>query len=95
MDVTFTCSNGYTEMGQSVYVVGSSPDMGGWSPANAIKLNPKQYPVWSATISLPAEFDVEWKCIKRDENNPNNRLTWQDGDNNRYFHGDTSAAASF
>jgi len=95
VDVTFTCSNGYTEMGQSVYVVGSSPDMGGWSPANAIKLNPKQYPVWSATISLPAEFDVEWKCIKRDENNPNNRLTWQDGDNNRYFHGDTSAAASF
>lgn len=32
---TFTCANGTTTTGQSVYVVGSSPQLGEWSPDSA------------------------------------------------------------
>ena len=34
-------------MGQSVYVVGSIPQLGGWNVANAIKLDPNVSPTWT------------------------------------------------
>ena len=67
---TFSCSNGTTTSGQSVYVVGNVPQLGAWSVASAVKLAPTSYPTWTGTISnLPPNTSVEWKCIKRQEAN--------------------------
>lgn len=80
--VSFTCENGQTYLGQSVYVVGSSPELGTWEPENATKLEPKDYPTWTGEIDLPANADHEWKCLKREEANPRAGVVWQPGANN-------------
>lgn len=83
---TFTCNNGVTTSGQSVYAVGSIPQLGAWAPASAVLLSPTSYPTWTATISgLPANTAISWKCIKRQEANyPATADTWQSGANNAF-----------
>jgi len=80
--VSFTCHNGYTRMGESVYVVGDLDALGGWrvvSPTQ--RLNPGQYPSWQATIDgLPANTDIQWKCVIADEASFA-ILQWQNGSN--------------
>jgi alpha-glucosidase len=41
--VNFVCDNGETSPGQSVFVVGSIPQLGSWDPRQARKLNPSIY----------------------------------------------------
>ena len=41
--VNFVCDRGFTEPGQSIYVVGNLPALGAWNPAQAIRLNPSIY----------------------------------------------------
>jgi alpha-glucosidase (family GH31 glycosyl hydrolase) len=41
--VNFVCDRGFTEPGQSIYVVGSLPALGNWNPTQAIRLNPSIY----------------------------------------------------
>ena len=82
VSVDFTCNNGTTYMGQSVYVIGNTPELGNWSPASAVVLGSANYPTWRGSIDLPANTQVEWKCLKRDENNPSNGVVWQNGSNN-------------
>ncbi len=81
---TFACEWGNTSPGQSVYVVGSVPQLGNWSPTSAIKLEPSAYPTWTGVISdLPPSTTVEWKCIKRQEaGSPNSADAWEPGGNN-------------
>jgi hypothetical protein len=80
--VNFVCANGATTMGQSVYLVGNIPQLGGWNVASAIKLDPNVYPTWTGVIhSLPINTSIEWKCIKRNESNTGN-LVWEPGGNN-------------
>jgi alpha-glucosidase (family GH31 glycosyl hydrolase) len=43
VSVNFVCDNGVTQPGQSVFIVGSIPELGNWNPANAIKLDPNIY----------------------------------------------------
>jgi alpha-glucosidase len=83
---TFTCTNGTTTSGQSVYAVGSVPQLGLWSVASAVKLNPTAYPTWTGTIgNLPPNTAVEWKCIKRQEANyPDTADQWQPGSNTTF-----------
>ncbi len=78
---TFQCTNGTTTSGQSVYAVGSAPQLGEWSVASAVKLSPTSYPTWTGTISnLPPSTTIEWKCIKRQEANfPNTADAWEPG----------------
>lgn len=38
--VNFVCDNGFTQLGESIFVAGSIPELGSWNPANAIKLDP-------------------------------------------------------
>lgn len=97
VETTFTCANGSTYWGQSVYVVGNRPELGNWNPASAVKLNADAYPTWSNTVELPQNTDVEWKCLKRDENNPSEGIEWQNGPNNQFNTGtfDTNPSASF
>jgi alpha-glucosidase len=82
--VNFVCTNGTTTPGQSVFVVGNIPQLGGWNVANAIKLDPNVYPTWTGDIqNLPPNTTIEWKCIKRN-NNDNGNLVWEpDGSPNR------------
>jgi len=95
--VDFTCYNGNTYVGQSVYVVGSTPELGNWDPAQAVRLEPSDYPTWTGSVPLAANRVVEWKCIKRDEANPGTGLDWQPGANNTVqtpASGRTSSAGS-
>ncbi len=82
VSVSFTCQNGTTYSGQSVYVVGNNSALGNWTAASAIKLNPTSYPTWTGTIQLPANTAVEWKCLKREENNAAAGVVWEGGSNN-------------
>lgn len=82
VNVNFTCQNGTTYTGQSVYVVGNISALGNWNPANAVKLNPASYPTWTGSIQLPSNTAVEWKCLKREENNANAGVVWESGGNN-------------
>ncbi|WP_225412589.1 carbohydrate-binding module family 20 domain-containing protein [Stigmatella hybrida] len=96
--VTFTCNNGTTVAGQSVYVVGSLSALGTWAPASAIKLTPTSYPTWAGTVTLPASTAVQWKCLKRNEADATQGLQWQGGANNALTTpatGTASASASF
>lgn len=81
-DVTFTCNNGYTQWGQSVYAVGSASQLGSWEPAQAVKLDPAAYPTWQATIQVPRGESLEWKCLKRSESDSSALIEWQSGGNN-------------
>lgn len=82
----FTCSNGTTTMGQSVYVVGNVPELGNWAADGAVKLNPTSYPTWTGTISnLPPSTTIQWKCIKRQEANYTDTVdAWQPGSNSTF-----------
>ncbi|GLS25745.1 carbohydrate-binding module family 20 domain-containing protein [Marinibactrum halimedae] len=83
-DILFTCYQGQTYWGQSVYVVGNKDELGNWDPARAVKLEPIDYPTWNGNINLPDNTDVEWKCLKREENNHHNGVEWQPGSNNTF-----------
>ncbi|WP_406664694.1 carbohydrate-binding module family 20 domain-containing protein [Gallaecimonas sp. GXIMD1310] len=82
--VHFSCDNGSTTQGQSVYVVGNIAALGNWDAASAVKLSPTSYPTWTGTISLPVNTDVQWKCLKRDEQDPTASVVWQSGSNNSF-----------
>lgn len=82
VNVNFTCQNGTTYVGQSVYAVGNIAALGNWSPANAVKLNPTSYPTWTGSIQLPRNTAIEWKCLKREEVNVNAGIVWETGSNN-------------
>jgi alpha-amylase len=94
--VRFTCANGTTYSGQSVYVVGGAAALGNWAVASAVKLSPTAYPSWTGTVQLPANSSIQWKCVKREEANPANGVVWQGGSNNTVATGSgTSVSASF
>lgn len=80
VNVTFSCHNGTTYMGQDVYAVGSSAELGSWNSANAVKLTASSYPTWTGNVSLTGSHNLEWKCIKKDGAN----VQWQAGANNSY-----------
>ncbi len=96
VSATFSCSNGTTVCGQSVYAVGNVPQLGEWSVASAVKLNPAGYPTWTGTISaLPPNTTVEWKCVKRqDAGYPNTADLWQPGANTTFSTPATGSAGT-
>ena len=98
VNVDFSCENGHTYRGQSVYVVGNTPIVGNWAPSGGVKLDPTAYPTWNGTIPVPAGIALEWKCVKREEADPGAGIHWEPGDNNTLAipaSGTTSATGSF
>ncbi len=80
--VTFTCHNGETVWGQSVYVSGNITELGNWDTDKARILSPENYPDWAGTLTqLPADTYIEWKCIKKDGAG---NVEWQPGENNKF-----------
>ncbi|MEW9556072.1 carbohydrate-binding module family 20 domain-containing protein [Nonomuraea sp. NPDC050783] len=82
-DVTAT-----TTWGTNVFLAGSLAALGGWDPARAVPLPPAAYPVWSATVTLPANTTFEYKFIKKDGGG---NVTWESGANRTHS---TGSAAS-
>jgi alpha-amylase len=78
--VTFH-ENATTVFGQNVFLVGSIPALGNWNPANSVPLSSATYPIWSATVSLPANTSFQYKYIKK---NPDGSIIWE-SDPNRSF----------
>jgi hypothetical protein len=93
--VQFVCDNGFTQPGQSMFVVGSTPDLGAWQPRDAIKLEPNIYyqcivdglagrPVWTGVITgLPSAPSFEWKCMRLNDD-ASGEPDWQPGSNNLF-----------
>ncbi|HYU86751.1 MAG TPA: TIM-barrel domain-containing protein, partial [Kribbellaceae bacterium] len=96
VSATFSCANGTTVSGQSVYAVGSVPQLGEWSVASAVKLEPTSYPTWTGTVSgLPPNTTVEWKCVKRQEAGyPDTADAWQPGANTTFSTPATGSAGT-
>ncbi len=67
-----------TQWGQNVYLVGGDPLLSDWEPDAAIALSPSGYPVWTATVSLPASTRFEYKFLKRDGQG---NVLWEQGGN--------------
>ncbi len=65
-DVTFQI-NRTTVVGQSVFVLGSLPELGANDVRKAVKLEPTTYPVWKATISLPANTSYTYQYYTRND----------------------------
>jgi alpha-amylase len=84
--VTFN-ANVTTTLGQNVFVVGSIPALGSWNTGSAIPLSSAAYPVWSATVSVPANTAVEYKFIKK---NADGSVTWESGANRTLNTGTTA-----
>lgn len=57
-----------TQSGETIYVVGSSSELGGWSSNRAIALSANTYiannPVWRGNVSLGVGQDVQYKYVK-------------------------------
>ena len=73
--------NASTVWGQNVFVVGNTPALGNWNPANAVALSSAAYPVWRGAVSLPPSTSVQYKYIKKNgdqvvwESDPNRTRT--------------------
>jgi alpha-amylase len=74
-------ANVTTTFGQNVFVTGNTAALGNWNPANAVALSSASYPVWKATVALPANTAVQYKYIKKEgstviwESDPNRTRT--------------------
>ncbi len=67
-----------TAWGESVFLVGDAPELGGWDLAHAVPMNPTDYPVWRAALELDTAHGTAFKLIKVDEQGS---VTWQSGGN--------------
>lgn len=67
-----------TVVGQDIYVTGNRAELGNWSPAAALKLDPATYPVWKLTVGLPAGTAFEYKYLRKDAAG---NVTWESGAN--------------
>jgi alpha-amylase len=73
--------NATTTWGQNVFVVGDTPELGSWNPANAVALSSATYPIWRGTVTLPSGRAVAYKYIKKEgstvvwESDPNRSRT--------------------
>ncbi|WAL64995.1 alpha-amylase family glycosyl hydrolase [Amycolatopsis cynarae] len=90
VDAPGTCSNcatvtfdetESTSPGQYVFVVGSLPQLGNWSPASSVALSSAGYPVWSASVDLPANTTFQYKYLVK---NSDGTVTWESDPNRSY-----------
>ncbi|MBX9735744.1 MAG: hypothetical protein K2X32_02365 [Phycisphaerales bacterium] len=57
--------NQTTTSGNSVFVLGDLPELGGNDVRRAVKLDPSTYPIWRATVSLPAGATGSYRFLTR------------------------------
>lgn len=66
-DVLFQITYSQTQVGQSVFVLGDLPELGASDVRRAVKLEPAQWPLWKATISLPTNTSYTYRFVRRDD----------------------------
>jgi hypothetical protein len=68
-----------TAYGDGVFLVGSIPELGSWSPSNGVPLSASQYttsnPLWSVTVNLAPGTSIEYKFVK--VNGTDGTTTWE------------------
>jgi alpha-amylase len=69
--VTFNVNYSGTTVGQEVYVVGSTAQLGAWNTTNAIKLSGTAFPTWTKLVNLTSGTAVQYKYIRKDANGAN------------------------
>ena len=71
-----------TNWGQDVYLVGNTPELGGWGqtgPGLKLDTDASTYPSWKAKdVELPLGTTLEYKVVKR---NADGRVDWEPGKN--------------
>ena len=67
-----------TTWGQNLFVVGDVTALGSWDPARAVPLSSATYPVWRASVPLPAGTTVRYKYVRKDASGA---VTWEGGGN--------------
>lgn len=71
-----------THWGQDVYLVGNTPELGGWGatgPGIKLDTDAGTYPNWKASdVELPLGTTLEYKVVKR---SPDGRVEWEPGEN--------------
>ncbi|MGH3646175.1 MAG: carbohydrate-binding module family 20 domain-containing protein [Micromonosporaceae bacterium] len=67
----------YTVWGENVYVVGNRPELGNWSPDNAVPLSAASYPIWRGAVNLPKDTTFEYKYLKKN----GSQVIWETGGN--------------
>ena len=70
--------NATTVWGENVRVVGNHPALGNWSAAAGAQLSSASYPVWRASVAMPAGTRVEYKYVKV---NSSGDVVWESGSN--------------
>jgi len=74
-----------TTYGETVYIVGSIPQLGNWSPSQAVQLSASQYTadrhVWEGTVSLPAGLSFQYKYLKTETGGA---VVWEADPNRNY-----------
>jgi predicted alpha/beta superfamily hydrolase len=56
-----------TTFGDSIYVLGDLPELGANEVTRAVKLEPTNYPVWRARVSLPANRTYTYRFYRRND----------------------------
>lgn len=74
-----------TTYGETIYLAGSIPELGNWSPSSAIPLRADAYtssnPLWYVTLNLPAGTSFEYKFFKKETDGT---IVWEDDPNRSY-----------
>lgn len=67
VDVPLAITYSQTQVGQSVFVLGDLPELGGGDITRAVKLEPTQWPLWKGTFSLPAGRNYTYQFYRRND----------------------------
>nr|GAT49285.1 glycoside hydrolase family 15 protein [Mycena chlorophos] len=81
VNVTFNV-DATTQLGEDIYICGSIPQLQNWDPDTALIMSPANYPIWSITVAVPPDTDIQYKYIRKNngvleewESDPNNEFT--------------------
>ncbi|GIF16483.1 carbohydrate-binding module family 20 domain-containing protein [Actinoplanes teichomyceticus] len=80
-----------TTTGTRVYVVGSNAALGNWDTAKAVPLSAGGYPIWSSTVTVPANGSFEYKYLKKDAAG---NVTWESNANRAVTTGGSAVTAT-
>jgi len=60
--------------GEGIFVVGNISSLGSWNTAKAIPLSAAEYPVWSASVGIPASTPFRYKFVRK---KPDGSVVWE------------------
>lgn len=74
-----------TQYGQTIKIVGNTPELGNWDTSKAVPLDASEYTpdnhVWKVTVTLPAGQAIEYKYINVGQDGG---VTWEKDPNHSY-----------